>query len=100
MAAPETALPLALLLALASSVASLFLEAAPTSTRRSLTPHALAAALADAEAPDGGDDAGAATDMAYNRVSGKGVIVLSNVTRTIGNDEIYQRLLQEAENCE
>jgi len=48
----------------------------------------------------GGDDAGAATDMAYNRVSGKGVIVLSNVTRTIGNDEIYQRLLQEAENCE
>ena len=48
----------------------------------------------------GGDDAGAATDMAYNRVTGKGVIVLSNVTRTISNDDIYQRLLQESENCE
>ena len=48
----------------------------------------------------GGDDVGAATDMAYNRVSGKGVIVLSNMTRSAGNDDIYLRLLEEAENCD
>jgi CubicO group peptidase (beta-lactamase class C family) len=47
----------------------------------------------------GGDDAGAATDMAYNRTTKKGVIILSNVTRQINNDAIYQRLLQEAELC-
>jgi len=47
----------------------------------------------------GGDDAGAATDMAYDRKTKKGVIVLSNVTRQVNNDAIYQRLLQEAEMC-
>jgi len=47
----------------------------------------------------GGDDAGAATDMAYNRKTKKGVIVLSNVTRRVNNDVIYQRMLTESELC-
>ena len=47
----------------------------------------------------GGDDAGAATDMAYNRNTKKGVIVLSNVTRRLNSDVIYQRMLVESELC-
>ncbi|MFP6683278.1 MAG: serine hydrolase, partial [Polyangiaceae bacterium] len=47
----------------------------------------------------GGDDAGAATDMAYNRKTKKGVIVLTNVTRRGNNDVIYQRMLAESELC-
>ncbi|MGC6416388.1 MAG: serine hydrolase domain-containing protein [Bradymonadia bacterium] len=47
----------------------------------------------------GGDDAGAATDIAYDRQTGRGVIVLSNTTRQFNNDVIYQRLLDEAALC-
>ena len=48
----------------------------------------------------GGDDTGAATDMAYNRKTKKGVIVLTNITRRPNNDVIYQRMLEESEKCE
>ena len=48
----------------------------------------------------GGDDAGASTDMRYDVDTGKGVILLMNVTRRPNTDDIVERLLDESDGCE
>ena len=48
----------------------------------------------------GGDDSGASTDMRYDLDTGKGVILLMNVTRRPGTEEIVERLLDESDLCE
>jgi CubicO group peptidase (beta-lactamase class C family) len=48
----------------------------------------------------GGDDSGASTDMRYDVDTGKGVILLMNVTRRPDTDEIMDRLLDESDGCE
>ena len=47
----------------------------------------------------GGDDAGASTDMQYDLLTGKGVILLMNVTRRPNTIEIVERLMEESDGC-
>jgi CubicO group peptidase (beta-lactamase class C family) len=47
----------------------------------------------------GGDDSGASTDMWYDVDTGKGVIMLMNVTRREETDQILLRLIEETDNC-
>jgi CubicO group peptidase (beta-lactamase class C family) len=48
----------------------------------------------------GGDDAGASTDMWYDLDTGKGVIMLMNVTRRPDTNAILDRLLDESDRCQ
>ncbi len=47
----------------------------------------------------GGDDTGASTDMLYDIDTGKGAIILMNVTRRPETDSILFRLIEETDNC-